>query len=330
MSARKWTAWTPAQSKIEMIQSKIQNPKSKIDSPQTQSFLMRRLAEAGIKPRTKIGQNFLIDLNLQGLLVRTAQLESRDVVLEVGTGTGSVTAMMAPQVAAVVSVEIDRQLFQLASEELHGFDNVHMLQADALETKHRLNRAALEAVSRELAAAPDREFKLVANLPYDAATPILANLLALDRPPRTMTVTIQKELADRLVARPGSKDFGALSRGVQSQCRTEIVRVMPPAVFWPRPKVFSAIVHIVLVDELRNRMADRAFFHEFIHAMFLHRRKFIRSELMIVAKNRLDKAAVDRILADAGISPKIRAEQLGVDEMLRLSEAVRTALNGVA
>jgi 16S rRNA (adenine1518-N6/adenine1519-N6)-dimethyltransferase len=226
----------------------------------------------------------------------------------------------------VVTVELDRQLFQLAGEELHSLDNVHMLQVDALETKNRLRREVLEAIDRELSAAPDRQFKLVANLPYNTATPILTNLLALERPPRTMTVTIQKELADRIIARPGSKDFGALSLWVQCQCRVEVVRVMPPSVFWPRPKVHSAIIQITLVDELRDRIADRAFFHEFIRAMFLHRRKFIRSELITVVKDRLAKADVDRLLAEAGIDPQIRAEQVGVEGMLRLSEAVRAAL----
>jgi 16S rRNA (adenine1518-N6/adenine1519-N6)-dimethyltransferase len=217
-------------------------------------------------------------------------------------------------------------MFQLASEELHFLDNVHMLQCDALETKNRLRREVLQTIDRELAVAPDRQFKLVANLPYNTATPIITNLLALDRPPRTMTVTIQKELADRMIAQPGRKDFGALSLWMQCQCRVEIVRIMPPSVFWPRPKVHSAIIQITLVDELRNRIADLAFFHDFIRAMFLHRRKFIRSELVTVVKDRLAKTDVDRILAEVGIDPRVRAEQVGVEEMLRLSDAVRTAV----
>jgi len=295
---------------------------------QTLSFLKRRFAEAGIRPRTQLGQNFLIDLNLVRVLLETARLLPDDVVLEVGTGTGSLTALMARQAAAVVTVEVSPQMFQLAAEELINFDNVTMLQADALKNKNRLNPAVLEAVAARLAEAPGRRLKLVANLPYYVATPILSNLLAIDDPPQTMTVTIQKELADRIVARPGTKDYGALSIWIQSQCRAEMVRVLPPEVFWPRPKVSSAFLQVTLDPALRGRIADRGFFHGFIRAMFFHRRKFMRSELLSAFKQRLDKPAVDRILAAQRLDPEIRAEQLDVDTMLSLCEAVRAQLGG--
>ncbi len=292
---------------------------------QTQSFIVRRFAEAGIRPRTALGQNFLTDLNLVRLLVRTADLGPDDVVLEVGTGTGSLSAMMAPQAAAVVTVEVDRRLFALAAEHLHALANVRMLQADVLRNKNRLSPAVLAAVGEELAKAPGRRLKLVANLPYNVATPLVTNLLALDGPPQTMTVTIQKELADRIIAAPGSKDYGALSIWVQVQCRVEVVRVMPPTVFWPRPKVHSAIVHLVLDEALRQRIPDRAFFHEFVRGLFFHRRKFLRSVLHSAFKDRLDKPAVDRILRARGLDGQVRAEELGVEAVLALGEAVRAA-----
>jgi 16S rRNA (adenine1518-N6/adenine1519-N6)-dimethyltransferase len=290
---------------------------------QTQTFLMRRFAEAGIRPHTPLGQNFLIDLNLVHLLLETAQLGPDDVVLEVGTGTGSLTALMAAQAAAVVTVEVDRRLFQLASEELINFDNVVMLQTDALKNKNRLAPAVLEAVDAQLNAAPGRRFKLVANLPYHVATPILGNLLSLEHPPVSMTATIQKELAERIAAPPGNKDYGALSIWVQSQCRVEVVRILPPSVFWPRPKVSSAFIQVTLDETLRGRIPDRPFFHEFIRAMFCHRRKFVRSELLSAAKKHLDKPAVDRLLAAQGIDPTVRAEQLSVETFLSLCAAVR-------
>ncbi|HUT11381.1 MAG TPA: 16S rRNA (adenine(1518)-N(6)/adenine(1519)-N(6))-dimethyltransferase RsmA [Thermoguttaceae bacterium] len=290
---------------------------------QTLSFLMRRFDEAGIRPYTRFGQNFLIDLNLQRLLLESARLGPDDVVLEVGTGTGSLTVLMAQAAAAVVTVEIDRQLFQLAGEELLGLENVTQLQLDALKNKNRLNPEMLEAVSTHLDAAPGRRLKLVSNLPYNVATPILSNLLALERPPHSMTVTIQKELAERITASPRTKDYGSLSIWVQSQCRAEIVRIMPPEVFWPRPKVFSAIIQITHDEKLRNRIPDREFFHTFNRAMFFHRRKFLRSELLSAFKNRLDKPQVDAILAAVQIAPNARAEQLDVETMLRLCEAVR-------
>ncbi len=296
-------------------------------SHQTLSFLMRRFAEVGIQPRTKLGQNFLIDLNLLRLLFRTADLGPNDVVLEVGTGTGSLTALMADAVAAVVTVEVDPQLFLLASEELYGADNVRMLQVDALRNKNQLNPAILEAVDEQLRAAPERRFKLVANLPYNVATPVIGNLVALDRPPDSMTVTIQRELADRIAARPGTKDYGALSIWIQSQCRVEIVRVIPPSAFWPRPRVHSAIVQITLVPELRSRIPDRTFFHEFVRAMFFHRRKFLRTQLLSAFKKQLDKPAVDRILDEMNLKASVRAEVLPVSAMLALCERVRKELS---
>ncbi|MBI2827189.1 MAG: ribosomal RNA small subunit methyltransferase A [Planctomycetia bacterium] len=292
-------------------------------SHQTQSFLMRRFAEVGIEPNTKRGQNFLVDQNLLRLLVDAARLDARDVVLEVGTGTGALTAMMAPLAAAVVSVEIDRRLHQLASEELFDAPNVTLLQHDALKNKNHLAPGLLDAVGEQLAAGPERRLKLVANLPYNVATPILSNLLAGELVPASMTVTIQKELADRIMARPSTKDYGALSLWVQSQCTVELVRVMPPTVFWPRPKVHSAILHIVVRDELRERVPDLAFFHSFIRAMFFHRRKFLRSELASAFKGKLDKGDADALMRETGLAPTARAEELDVDTMLRLCEAVR-------
>ena len=293
---------------------------------QTQSFLIRRFAEVGIHPNTKRGQNFLVDQNLMRLLVDSAHLDKHDVVLEVGTGTGALTAIMAPLAAVVVTIEIDPQLAQLASEELIDFDNVRLLSHDALRNKNNLDPEILDVLRTELAAEPGRRLKLVANLPYMVATPILSNLLAGEPLPVSMTVTIQKELADRIMARPSTKDYGALSLWVQSQCAVELVRIMAPSVFWPRPKVHSAILHITVDATRRQRIPDMAFFHQFVRAMFFHRRKFLRSELASAFKGRLEKTGADEIMRALALGPTARAEELDVDTMLRLCEAVRARL----
>jgi 16S rRNA (adenine1518-N6/adenine1519-N6)-dimethyltransferase len=289
---------------------------------QTLSFLQHRFRQVGIEPRTDLGQNFMIDMNLQRVLLETARLGPEDVVLEVGTGTGGLTMQMAPLVAAVVSVEIDRRLHQLAGEELFRFANVTLLHTDVLKSKSRIDPSVLEALGRQMEAGPARRLKLVANLPYHVATPLISNLLALDRPPETMTITVQKELADRVVARAGGKEYGALAIWIQSQCRAEIVRVLAPSVFWPRPKVSSAFVQIELDQSLRGRIPDRVYFHDFVRSLFCHRRKVLRSQLAGLPRE-LGKARIDELLTGLAIDPTIRAERLGIEEILRLCEAVR-------
>jgi 16S rRNA (adenine1518-N6/adenine1519-N6)-dimethyltransferase len=293
---------------------------------QTLSYLKQRFEEVGIQPVKKHGQNFLIDLNLLRVLVDAADLRPSDVVLEVGTGTGSLTAQVAPQVAHVITVEVDPQMHQLASEELIDFANVTMLHEDALRNKNNLAESILGAVRSQLAVSSKRRFKLVANLPYSVATPVISNLLLTDITPVSMTVTIQKELADRITARPATKDYGALSVWVQSQCRAEVLRTLPPQAFWPRPLVTSAIVHIEYDSKKRARIKNLQFFHEFVRSMFFHRRKFLRSVLASALKDKLDKAEVDRILAPHGFPADSRAEQLSVEEMIALGNSVRDRL----
>lgn len=294
-------------------------------SRQTKSFLISRFREMGIAPATRHGQNFLIDLNLVDLLVKSADLGPRDVVLEVGTGTGSLTAMMARQAAAVVTVEIDGHLFELASELLLDFDNVTMLKLDALRNKNNFDDQIMDAIGAQLVAAPDRRFKLVANLPYNIATPVISNLLLAPHLPHSMVVTIQKELADRMCAAPSTKDYSALSVWMQSQCTVETVRVLPPSVFWPMPKVTSAIIRVTIDPERRARIPDLKYFHQFVKAIFIHRRKFLRANVVPAMKRHLTKEQVDVILDEMGFAADTRTEQLDVDTLLALTEKVRAA-----
>lgn len=279
----------------------------------------------GIAPATRHGQNFLIDLNLVDLLVNSAELGPQDVVLEVGTGTGSLTAMMASKAAAVVTVEIDGHLFELASELLLDFDNVTMLKIDALRNKNNFDDQIMEAVGTQLAASPERRFKLVANLPYNIATPVVSNALLAPHVPHSMVVTIQKELADRMCASPSTKDYSALSVWMQSQCTVETVRVLPPSVFWPMPKVTSAIIRITIDPERRARIPDLKYFHQFVKVIFIHRRKFLRANVVPAMKRHLTKEQVDVILDEMGFAADTRTEQLDVDTLLALTEKVRAA-----
>jgi 16S rRNA (adenine1518-N6/adenine1519-N6)-dimethyltransferase len=290
---------------------------------QTKSFLMSRLREIGVEPASRHGQNFLIDLNLVRLIVDSADLGPRDVVLEVGTGTGSLTALIAPNVSQVVTVEIDANLFELASEQLLQFDNVTQLQIDALKNKNRFSPEVMDAVAEALRKTPDGRLKLVANLPYNIATPILSNLLLCEHTPHTMVATIQKELADRIVAKPWTKDYGALSVWMQAQATTELVREMPPSVFWPQPKVTSAIVRITVDPARRGAIPDLRYFHQFVKSLFLHRRKFLRANVVAALKRHANKEQVDALMDGMGFAPDARTEQLDIPTLLAFTERVR-------
>ncbi len=293
---------------------------------QTLSFLARTLQNAGLQPKTKYGQNFLIDLNLLDILINGAELDPRDVILEVGTGLGSLTKSMATKVGKILTVEVDRDLQALAAKELNALPNVQVFGCDALRNKNHLRDEIIQATAESVAAIPNARFKLVSNLPYNIATPIISNLLTVEPLVERMVVTIQKELGDRIVARPSCKDYSALSIWMQSLCDCEILRVLPPTVFWPQPRVESAILRIRPNAAKRARIRDLAFFHSKLRALFFHRRKFLRSQLATACQEELTKPQIDAILEGLGLASNLRAEQLSVEQIIELIEACRTAV----
>lgn len=289
---------------------------------QTLSYLASKLQSVGISPKTQFGQNFLIDLNLLDLIARTGELTKSDVVLEVGTGMGSLTSRLATQAAHVVSVEIDRDMHGLAQSELRAFANVTLLRMDALQKKHRMHPDVLHEIQQAMDRTGATRFKLVANLPYNVATPIISNMLSSVPLVERMVVTIQRELGERVTAVPRTKDYSALSIWIQSQADCALVRVMPPDVFWPRPKIDSAILKIVPSLEKRQRIGNPDFFHKTVRDIFCHRRKLLRSSLISALPDAVPKTAVDELIAALGFPANVRAEELSIDEFIRLVDAI--------
>ena len=294
---------------------------------QTQSYLRSLFAQRGIAPRRQLGQNFLIDLNIHELIVKAAEVGPGDVILEVGSGTGALTSLLAGRGAAVVAVDVDPAMARLTAEAVAGLPNVRALHRDVLAGKHALCPEVLDAVRSGLAAQTGRRFKVVANLPYNVATPVITNLLVhAELSPVLMVVTIQRELAERLVAEPASEAYGAVSVIVQALASVSIVRSLPPSVFWPRPKVDSAVVAIRPDPARRASVGDVAWFQELVRGVFLHRRKYLRHALAGMWRDRWTKAEVDAWLESRGLSGRLRAESLDVDEFIELAHDLRSVV----
>ncbi len=327
---------------------------------QTRSRLMRLFERQGRQPRHDLGQNFLVDLNLHALIVKHAGLSTADVVLEVGTGTGGLTARLADAAGRVVSVEFDDHVYGHARELLADRSNVTLIQGDALANKSTIAPEVLAAIetalvkvrATEAAAFPPpitgdaadetdnpwvlkpaaTTLKLVANLPYNIATPLMSNLVASSLPWSRMVVTIQYELAERMLAKPGTGDYGALSVWLQSQCDLKLIRKLPPGVFWPPPKVDSAVLRIDRVAERQDQLPERGRFHELVRDIFTLRRKQILGVLVQLlnepsrtgglANAIWTRETLAAVLERVGVAPASRPEQLTVSQFVALSHAL--------
>ena len=283
---------------------------------------MQLFERHGFNPRSDLGQNFLIDLNIIEYVVEHGHIQPTDIVLEVGTGTGGMTTFMAQQAAHVVTVEYDRNMHTLAQEATRKYDNITLLNCDALKNKNRMSPIVLDEIATQLAAHPGSQLKLVANLPYNVATPIISNIVASDLPWNRMVVTIQYELGLKMSCKPSSSNYGALSVWLQSQCFVKLLKKLGPTVFWPRPKVDSAIVQLTPNPPLKQQIVDRVFFQDFLRRVFQHRRKLMRSTLVGMYSKQLPKADVDSLLLSHGIDKeKARAEELSILELIELSNS---------
>ena len=296
-------------------------------SRQTRGFLMDLLKSNGLSPRKQFGQNFLIDMNLLDTFVQTAKIDPKDVILEVGAGTGGLTTRIAEKAARVISVEIDSGLFRLVQVAVMAYPNVTLIHGDALESKHTVSKQVIDALTHAMAENGVNEYSLVANLPYDIAAPLIMNLI-LEKPTvRNMTTTIQLEMGQKIIAEPGSEDYGPLAILVRAVGSAEILRVLPASAFWPRPNVESAFVRIEVASVPRIPRQDWTNFHEFVRDLFLYRRKSVRAALGKIDRLALVADQRDAILSNLNMDANTRAEQMDVDALYRLFVEVRKCSN---
>jgi 16S rRNA (adenine1518-N6/adenine1519-N6)-dimethyltransferase len=284
------------------------------------------LAERNVRPNKALGQCFLIDLNLLDILVAEAELTSADLILEVGSGTGSLTQRLATAAGFVVSIEVDRGMYLIARDTVRSCPNVALLWGDALLSKHQLDPLLVAALQSAQRHGGYTVRKLVANLPYNIATPLLVNLLVRYGAWERFVVTLQRELAARLAARPKQSSYGALSVLVQALADVHILRRLPPSVFWPRPEVWSAIVKVRPRAEKYQMVGDVSWFHRVVHYLWSKRRKSIKTILRPVVEPYLACSDVDYWLQTLRIDGRSRPERLSVADFVRLAHELQRLL----
>ncbi len=284
---------------------------------QTQNEIRDTLTQAGMRPQHKHGQNFLIDRNLMQKLVDAAEIGPDDVVLEIGPGTGSLSSMLAELAAQVISVEIDPKIAEVARRNLAPYDNVTLLVMDALKGKNRLNPQLIQTLQDKLRAQPTGRCVLCANLPYNAACPIVADLL-LDVPQvKTLCFTVQREVADRMAAPARTSDYGPLSVVLQALAKVKRVAKVPRQAFWPAPDVESAIVKIEPDAAHKAAAGDPKHLAAVVHRLFLHRRKTLWHNLKLAYEEQ-----ADTLKDTVSIDWRQRPEELPVEGWIALAKAL--------
>lgn len=273
------------------------------------------LAEKGFRFSKSLGQNFLIDEDVLGEIVNGSGIDENTYVLEIGPGFGTLTQRLCAAAKKVVAVEIDNMAADILEENLAGCQNLKVVRGDIL--KIDLNTL----IKEEFGA--DAEIKVVANLPYYITTPILMLLLEGDFPISSVTVMIQKEVADRLAAAPGGKDYGAITLSVQYRCTCTPLAVAPPESFMPPPKVTSEVIRLDLRIEPPVKVQDEKMFFKIIKAAFAQRRKTLLNTLSNSGAFAMSKEELSAMLEGLGIDPRRRGETLSMEEYALISDSIK-------
>lgn len=266
------------------------------------------------KIKKKLGQNFIIDPNIISGIAERAELTKEDIVVEIGPGMGSLTQKLAEHAGQVLAIELDQTLIPILRENFKDTENLTIVHGDALKADYNQLLAPL----RERGEYREG-FVVVANLPYYITTPITMNLLEGGCPWRRLVLMVQKEVAERMQAAPGTKEYGALSIGVQYRAAAKVVMNIPPAVFIPRPAVDSAIIVLDRLDKPAVSVTDERLFFRLVKAAFGQRRKNLANSL--AGGLRLEKQTVTAALKQAGIDPARRGETLSLQEFADLTDA---------
>ena len=281
--------------------------KAYLGNPSKTSEILNKF---GLTAQKRYGQNFLIDSNILEKIVASAGITQDDTVLEIGPGIGTLTQHLAEAAKKVICVEIDKNMIPVLEYTLADFDNVTVINQDIL-------KADIVNILKENGA---ESAKVVANLPYYITTPIIMELLEKDLPIESITVMIQKEVAERMQTGPGSKDYGALSLAVAFYSNAEVKMTVSPNCFIPRPNVDSAVIRLDKLKEPAVKVKDRAEMFRIIKGAFEQRRKTLTNALSHSSAYKTDKKNIENALLEMGKNINIRGEELTLEEFARLSD----------
>ena len=286
-----------------MSKPTLGNPQNTIEILQKYNFTFQK----------KFGQNFLIDTHVLDKIIRAAEITREDMVLEIGPGIGTMTQYLAEAAGKVVAVEIDKNLIPILSDTLSAYENVTIINEDVL--KLDIQKLANEENQR-------RPIKVVANLPYYITTPIVMGLFENHVPVESITVMVQKEVADRMQTGPGNKDYGALSLAVQYYAEPYIVANVPPNCFMPRPKVGSAVIRLTCHEQPPVEVKDERLMFDIIRASFNQRRKTLANGLNNSDKLSFSKEEITEAIESLGKGSSVRGEALTLEEFAELSNSL--------
>lgn len=277
------------------------------------------LEKYGFSFKKSLGQNFLIDLNILNRIVDFAELTETSGAIEIGPGIGALTEQLAKRAQKVVAFEIDQRLLPILSETLEPYPHVKVIHEDVL--KANVNQVIEEEFE------DGQDLMVVANLPYYVTTPIIMKLLTEHLPIRGIVCMLQKEVADRIAASPGTKDYGSLSIAIQYYTEAKTVMTVPKTVFIPQPNVDSAVIRLTKRAEPAVQVKDEEFFFTVVRASFAQRRKTIFNNLANHFTNKIDKPDIEKALLTVQIDPKRRGETLSIAEFGKLSDELYTIVN---
>lgn len=282
---------------------KLSNPQKTIEVLQKYNFSFQK----------KFGQNFLIDPHVLDKIIAAAEITKDDFVLEIGPGIGTLTQYLAEAAREVVAVEIDSTLIPILEDTLSAYDNVSVINEDVLKVD--LRKLAEERNG-------GKPIKVVANLPYYITTPIIMSLFENHVPLKSLTVMVQKEVALRMQAGPGTKDYGALSLAVQYYASPYLAANVPPNCFMPRPNVGSAVIRLTRFEETPVQVKDEKLLFRLIRASFNQRRKTLQNGLVNSQELDFTKEQVAAAITTLGVSPSVRGEALTLEQFAALANAL--------